>query len=155
MRGKRRLSISGTQVAALLGAVALSLAGLVWLMQSSALTACGRRIANLQGQRSELLERRSEALLAYARATAPDVREARARELGFAPPVDVTLLPVDFEGAYALEPTNLSIGGGPLEIVAGDELRAAVQEGGILSRWRTAVGPAWSAATGVQSEPEG
>jgi hypothetical protein len=123
------------------------MAGLIWLMQSSALTACGRHIANLQQQRSELLERRSAALLGYAAATALDAREARAKELGYGPPNEVTQLPVDFAIADAPGFQAAAIGGGPLGIVLGDDLRDAARDAGILSRWRMGTGPVMSAGT--------
>jgi hypothetical protein len=63
----------------------LAAAGLLWLQQSSALATTGQRIWSLDRERQALLERRSEALLAYAAATDPARLEARARALGFAP----------------------------------------------------------------------
>jgi hypothetical protein len=135
----------------------MSMAGLVWLHQSSALTACGRRIANLQSQRSELLERRSEALLAYARASAPDELEARARDLGFGPPSSITPLPMAEDPAMALDYPAFAIGGGPLGIVAGEELRDAARDAGILSRWTAGAAPALSAASadsGAEAQPD-
>jgi hypothetical protein len=76
-------------------ATTLTLAGLVWLQQSTALAATGRRIAEHEHAYQALLERRSLALQAHAAASDPVVLAARAQALGFAEPVAVDYLVVD------------------------------------------------------------
>jgi hypothetical protein len=61
-------------------------AGLVWLALTSELAATGRRIAELDAQRGDLLERRSVALAAYAAATDPRALGRAATAQGFGPP---------------------------------------------------------------------
>jgi hypothetical protein len=75
-------------------ALALTGAGVLWLTQSSALAATGRRIARLELRRQELAQRRSAGLIALAAATDPQRLEARALALGFGPAERVEYLTV-------------------------------------------------------------
>jgi hypothetical protein len=88
VRPRSGASTSGTQapVVVLAFAALIICAGVAWLTQADALAATGRRIYHLQARRADLMELRSEALVALAAATDPGTREARARSLGFAPP---------------------------------------------------------------------
>jgi hypothetical protein len=65
--------------------VALTLASLAWLSQSSALTATGTRIYRLEQERQALQLRRAAVYGAYADATNPHRLEERARALGLGP----------------------------------------------------------------------
>jgi hypothetical protein len=104
----------------LIGSVAvaaLTCAGLLWLNQSSALATTGQRIFELDRERRALLERRAEALVAYAAATDPLRLEARARAMGFGPTHDVAVLPVeglpaDAELAVVAPDSPLALTGG-------------------------------------------
>jgi hypothetical protein len=85
---------------ALLGAWALLMtAALFWLAASSRLAAVGVRIDRLNQQREVLLQERSDALVAYARATDPTAMEERARALGLEPAEAPLTLPLGAPGA--------------------------------------------------------
>ena len=104
----------------LLAALVVTGAGLLWLSQSSSLAATGRRIADLQAERSGLLERRTAALIAHARVTDPRAMAARADELGFGPAAHVAFLPV-YTGAPLTQPlASVGSPSGPLSIVLGN-----------------------------------
>jgi hypothetical protein len=72
----------------------LTAAGMIWLTAAGTLSATGTRIANLESERVQLVERRSRALVAHAAATDPLHLESRARALGFGPPEAVSFLTV-------------------------------------------------------------
>jgi len=69
-------------------------AGLIWLSLSSELAATGRRIAALDAERADLLERRAVVLTAFAAATDPRALERAAVRQGFGPGVAVEYLGV-------------------------------------------------------------
>ncbi len=61
-------------------------AGLAWLYLTSEIAATGRRIAVLDAERGDLLERRAVVLAAYAARTDPRALSAAATAQGFGPP---------------------------------------------------------------------
>jgi cell division protein FtsL len=82
-----------------LGLVILSLAGLLYLTQASAVTTTTYEIQELQRQKQRLQRRRDHLRAEIAALTSPERVEARARALGFraAPPAEflaVTEVPV-------------------------------------------------------------
>ncbi len=115
-------------------AITLTCAGLVWLKQSSALTAAGRRIYVLELRRQDLLEQRAELLAAHAVATDPRRLDERASQLGFGPTDRVEYLPVE-------QPFDLS--GPGLRIPPGSSLALTwsalpsepVEETGLPALW--------------------
>jgi|GEM_PF-6471468 hypothetical protein len=121
MSPQRRTVISPVHIVIVTSAVMLSLAGILWLNQSSSLSSCGRRIANLQAQRSRLLERRSEALIKFSEATSPEYRERRARALGFAPARELEYVGLPPSTFVTTGPASLDVTG-PLRIVHGDDI---------------------------------
>ena len=125
------------QVAVLCVGLVATCAGLVWLGQADALTATGHRIADLQARRSDLLEQRSEALIALAAATDPRTRASRATALGYAPPDQLTYLAVD--GFAPSAPDSFATApGAPLAIVFPRAPEAALASGP-LTRWLGAI----------------
>lgn len=92
-------------------------AGFVWLALTSELAATGRRIAELDARRGDLLERRSVALAAYAAATDPRALGRAAAAQGFGPPtyaveyLGVAMAPVASGPARDARP------GSPLDIM--------------------------------------
>ena len=71
-------------------AATLTLAGLVWLKQSSALAAAGRQIYDLEERRQDLLQQRAALLIQLEETRDHGRLEQRARDLGFGPPAYVT-----------------------------------------------------------------
>lgn len=91
----RLVSVLGPWIRIVVAAVALTLAGLLWLHQNSVLDATGRRIFEMEAQRQVLLERRAALLVAHAAATDPRHLDVRARQLGFGSAQDVEYVGID------------------------------------------------------------
>jgi hypothetical protein len=106
-------------------AVVATAAGMLWLHQSSALATTGRRIWELDRERQALLERRANALVAYAAATDPLALEARARALGFGPAAEVAAVVVP--AGIAAPATDAIAATSPLALTEGATVAVAAE----------------------------
>lgn len=100
------IAVRGAAPATVSVSLVLTCAGLLWLTMSSRLSAVGARMDVLEAQRSTLIERRAEALLAYSEATDARVLEAKARALGLAPAQTLRPLVLDPDPGSGLAPAS-------------------------------------------------
>ncbi len=82
---------------AVLAAIALTLAGVLWVALGTMIAETGLRINQTVTERQTLLARRASARLHLAQITHPDSLEARARAMGFGPQLDVTGIAIMIE----------------------------------------------------------
>ena len=71
-----------------IAAVALTLAGMLWVALGTAIAGRGLRINQIVTERQSLLTRRASARLHLAQLTHPDSLDVRARAMGFGPRPD-------------------------------------------------------------------
>lgn len=81
----------------LTAAIALTVAGMIWIALGSMIAETGLRINQRVTDRQELLARRAAARLSLAYTTHPDTLDARARALGFGPRPDALALEIVVE----------------------------------------------------------